>query len=59
MARVAQLGEQYSVPGQAALETEMGCGYGACLGCAVPHPDGRFRLCCKDGPVFSFDEVVW
>lgn len=59
MARVAQLAEQYSVPGQAALETEMGCGYGACLGCAVPHPDGRYRLCCKDGPVFDFGEVVW
>jgi dihydroorotate dehydrogenase electron transfer subunit len=37
----------------------MGCGYGACLGCAVPHRDGRFALCCQDGPVFDFDEVSW
>ncbi len=59
MAKVAALGSQYQVPGQAALETEMGCGYGACLGCAVAHQDGRFRLCCKDGPVFALDEVVW
>ena len=59
MARVAALGAEHGVPGQAALETEMGCGYGACLGCAVEHTDGRFRLCCKDGPVFSLKEVVW
>lgn len=59
MARVAALGAQYDVTGQAALETEMGCGFGACLGCAVPHRDGRYRLCCKDGPAFDLDEVVW
>ena len=59
MARVADLATQYGVSGQAALETEMGCGFGACLGCAVPHRDGRYRLCCKDGPAFDLDEVVW
>jgi dihydroorotate dehydrogenase electron transfer subunit len=37
----------------------MGCGFGACLGCAVPHVDGHYALCCKDGPVFRFDEVSW
>jgi dihydroorotate dehydrogenase electron transfer subunit len=37
----------------------MGCGYGACLGCAVPHVAGHYALCCKDGPVFRFDEVSW
>jgi dihydroorotate dehydrogenase electron transfer subunit len=59
MARVAALATHHGVPGQAALETPMGCGYGACLGCAVPHRDGRFALCCQDGPVFDFDEVSW
>jgi dihydroorotate dehydrogenase electron transfer subunit len=44
---------------EAALETEMGCGFGACLGCAVPHVSGRYALCCKDGPVFGLDEVRW
>jgi dihydroorotate dehydrogenase electron transfer subunit len=37
----------------------MGCGFGACLGCAVPHVSGRYALCCKDGPVFRLDEVRW
>lgn len=59
MRRVAELGEQYAVPGEAALETPMGCGYGACLGCAVPRASGGFALCCKDGPIFGFDEVAW
>jgi len=56
---LATLAAARGVPGQAALETEMGCGYGACLGCAVPHVSGRFALCCKDGPVFRLDEVRW
>ena len=53
------LAAEHGVAGQAALETAMGCGFGACLGCAVPHLAGRFALCCKDGPVFRLDEVRW
>jgi dihydroorotate dehydrogenase electron transfer subunit len=59
LAALARLAERRALPAQAALETEMGCGYGACLGCAVPHASGRFALCCKDGPVFRLDEVRW
>jgi dihydroorotate dehydrogenase electron transfer subunit len=59
LARLAALQETAAVPGEAALESEMGCGFGACLGCAVPHVSGRYALCCKDGPVFSLDEVRW
>jgi dihydroorotate dehydrogenase electron transfer subunit len=59
MQRLAELGAEYGVPGEAALETPMGCGFGACLGCAVELVDGRFALCCKDGPVFAFDAVKW
>lgn len=59
MAHVATLAARHGVRGQAALETPMGCGYGACLGCAVPHREGRFALCCQDGPVFDLDEVCW
>jgi len=59
LARVAELCTESGVAGQAALETPMGCGYGACLGCAVPHASGRWALCCQDGPVFGFDEVCW
>src|SRR5688572_11862333 len=59
LARLAALAAEHGVGGEAALETPMGCGFGACLGCAVPHVEGHFALCCKDGPVFRFDEVMW
>jgi dihydroorotate dehydrogenase electron transfer subunit len=59
LAALARQSVARGLPGQAALETEMGCGFGACLGCAVPHVSGRFALCCKEGPVFALDEVRW
>jgi dihydroorotate dehydrogenase electron transfer subunit len=59
LAAMARLGAERGVGGEAAFETEMGCGFGACLGCAIPHASGRFALCCKDGPVFRLDEVLW
>ncbi|MCB9378886.1 MAG: dihydroorotate dehydrogenase electron transfer subunit [Holophagales bacterium] len=59
LARLATLAAEHGVPAEGALETEMGCGFGACLGCAVPHVEGRYALCCKDGPVFALDEVRW
>jgi dihydroorotate dehydrogenase electron transfer subunit len=59
LAALAALAARHALEGEAALETEMGCGYGACLGCAVPHRSGRFALCCKEGPVFRLDEVRW
>lgn len=59
LARLAALCAEHGVAGEAALETPMGCGFGACLGCAVPLVAGRFGLCCKDGPVFPFSAVIW
>jgi dihydroorotate dehydrogenase electron transfer subunit len=59
LAALAALCRDRALAAQAALETEMGCGFGACLGCAVPHVEGRYALCCKEGPVFALDEVRW
>lgn len=39
------------------LETMMGCGFGACKGCTVETPGGDYKLSCKDGPIFRWDEV--
>jgi dihydroorotate dehydrogenase electron transfer subunit len=51
---------------QVSLEERMGCGYGACMGCAcqIRKKDGQEELIinrrvCTDGPVFWGDEVVW
>jgi NAD(P)H-flavin reductase len=43
--------ESAGVPSQLALESPMGCGYGACFGCAVPLRDGGYMRLCLDGPV--------
>lgn len=57
---VAQLAEQYQVPCQVSLEERMACGVGACLVCQCRLiRDGKefSAHVCKDGPVFSAEEV--
>lgn len=49
---------------QVSLEERMACGFGACMGCAVPvradNPEGFvYRRVCHDGPVFDARELVW
>lgn len=48
---------------EVSLEAPMGCGYGTCLGCALPvHRDGgggAWALCCREGPVMALDGVDW
>lgn len=41
------------------LENGMACGFGVCLGCAVPRREAGYALVCKDGPVFDASEVRW
>jgi len=40
------------------LEERMGCGFGACLGCAVQTKDNNFKYVCKDGPAFLLSDIV-
>ncbi len=40
------------------MEEHMACGLGACLGCVVKTTGGYKRVC-KEGPVFSAEEIVW
>ena len=56
---VAQAAAEYGVPCQVSMEERMACGVGACLGCAVQMADGSMKHVCKDGPVFSAEEVDW
>lgn len=41
------------------LENPMACGFGVCLGCAVPKAGGGFALVCRDGPVLEASTVDW
>jgi dihydroorotate dehydrogenase electron transfer subunit len=48
---------------ECSLEAPMGCGYGTCLGCALPARSGEgapeWALCCRRGPVMPIDAVDW
>ncbi|MCR4443339.1 MAG: dihydroorotate dehydrogenase electron transfer subunit [Peptococcaceae bacterium] len=51
------------VPCQVSLEERMGCGIGACLGCVckVRGEGGQpaYKRVCRDGPVFTGNEVIF
>jgi dihydroorotate dehydrogenase electron transfer subunit len=62
--RVQEIIELYPIRAQVSVETVMACGFGACVGCAVPmrHPipgKKEYFLACKDGPVFKMDEIIF
>ncbi len=40
---VAQIAERFEIPCQVSLEAEMGCGFGACMGCVIPVHGSGFR----------------
>ena len=44
--------------GYLSLEARMACGIGACMGCVVKDKEGHSLRVCKDGPVFSMQEVA-
>ena len=63
LARVDDIALCWQVNGQVSVETVMGCGFGICMGCALPARDGNpgggiYKLACVDGPVFRAGEVV-
>ncbi|MHB8154759.1 MAG: dihydroorotate dehydrogenase electron transfer subunit [Candidatus Omnitrophota bacterium] len=55
---VAQIAGEHKINAQLSLEEHMACGIGACLGCVVATKAG-YKTVCKDGPVFSSEELVW
>ena len=43
---------------QVSLESNMACGMGACLGCAIKTASG-YQHVCQDGPVFDAGDLRW
>lgn len=57
---VRAMGLSRGVETHLCLEEQMACGFGVCLGCAVPVYGPRpYKYCCTDGPVFEASEVRW
>jgi dihydroorotate dehydrogenase electron transfer subunit len=67
MRRCAEVAAARGVPCIAALENVMACGFGVCLGCAVPlkqdlqesDPGPKFALVCRDGPALDAATIDW
>ena len=59
MRAVAERAAAAGGPCHVSLENRMACGYGVCLGCAVPRAAGGFDLVCRDGPVFDANGLDW
>lgn len=59
LARVAEICALHDVPCEASLETPMACGYGVCLGCAVPTREGQYLYACVEGPCVDTRRVDW
>ena len=63
LAATARLAEHYRLPCQVSMERMMACGIGLCQSCAVEVKTisayTKYHLCCKDGPVFNAEDVVW
>ncbi len=55
---VSKIACENKINAQLSLEEHMACGIGACLGCVVSTKAGYKRVC-KDGPVFSSEELTW
>ena len=58
MRAVHELARKAGVPCHVSLESHMACGFGVCLGCAVP-TDAGFRYVCTQGPVFDALRLDW
>ncbi len=59
MRRAATLANAARARAFVSLENTMACGFGVCLGCAVPCAAGGYALVCRAGPVFAADAVAW
>ena len=56
---LAKLLADANLEGSFAMESQMACGFGVCLGCVVPMADGRFATICKEGPCVPPTEIDW
>ncbi|MBI2821165.1 MAG: dihydroorotate dehydrogenase electron transfer subunit [Acidobacteria bacterium] len=58
LAALSDLARRHQIPLQVSVECYMGCGFGACFGCALETVEG-LRLACRYGPIFDGHKLVW
>lgn len=59
---IQQFSLENEIPAELSLEERMGCGIGACVGCAVltknKNGEEKYKYVCQHGPVFNAKEVI-
>lgn len=59
MAAVAEKCSVQRVACEVSLEAPMACGFGVCLGCAVPTVGGGYLYACAEGPCVNAERIDW
>lgn len=61
MKAVSDIADKNNIRAYVSLEEKMACGLGACLGCAIEvnSSNEKYKMVCKDGPVFDAQEIAW
>ncbi len=55
---VKELCEANNLNGEISTESAMACGFGICQGCPIEtNDDEKYKLICKDGPIFNVRDV--
>ena len=58
-AALAKVVAKAGVPAEFSTEAEMGCGFGACLGCVIPGTEKPFIVTCSEGPILAPEKIRW
>lgn len=58
-AALARIVEELALPAEFSTEAEMGCGFGACLGCVIPGTQKPFIVSCAEGPILAPEKIRW
>ncbi len=56
---LAKVTAELRIPAEFSTEAEMGCGFGACLGCVIPATDKPFLVSCSEGPILAPERIRW
>lgn len=59
MAAIAEKCAQQKISCEVSLEAPMACGFGICLGCAIPTSGGGYLYACAEGPCIDAQRIDW
>ncbi len=58
-AALARVVAKLDLSAQFSTEAEMGCGFGACLGCVIAGTEKPFLISCQEGPILPPEKIAW